>query len=210
LAWQTLKKSGWSNAVVDLDNDGWKDLVAACSDVLDTIEQFTSRRYATPNVVLRNLGNGKFQDVSATAGEAFQLPAVHRGMAVGDLDNDGKMDVVVVALNSQAKVFHNISQNGNHWILLQLRGTKSNRMGIGARIRLTGEDGSKQYSEVTTSVGYASSSDSRVHFGLGASKSAKEIEVLWPSGIRQVLENVQGDRLVSIEEPSSSPSAGKK
>jgi len=203
LAWQTLKKSGWSNAVVDLDNDGWKDLVAACSDVLDTIEQFTSRRYATPNVVLRNLGNGKFQDVSATAGAAFQLPAVHRGTAVGDLDNDGKMDVVVVALNGQAKVFHNITQNGNHWILLQLRGTKSNRMGIGARIRLTTEDGSKQYSEVTTSVGYASSSDSRVHFGLGASKSAKEIEILWPSGIRQVLENVQGDRIVSIDEASA-------
>ena len=203
LAWQTLKKSGWSNAVVDLDNDGWKDLVAACSDVLDTIEQFTSRRYATPNVVLRNLGNGKFQDVSATAGAAFQLPAVHRGTAVGDLDNDGKMDVVVVALNGQAKVFHNITQNGNHWIRLQLRGTKSNRMGIGARIRLTTEDGSKQYSEVTTSVGYASSSDSRVHFGLGASKSAKEIEILWPSGIRQVLENVQGDRIVSIDEASA-------
>lgn len=210
LAWQTLKKSGWSNAVVDLDNDGWKDLFVGCSDVLDTIEQFTSRRYATPNAVLRNLGNGKFQDVSAAAGAAFQLPAVHRGTAVGDLDNDGKIDVVVVAVNSPAKIFRNVTQTANHWILLQLRGTKSNRMGVGARIRLTAEDGSKQYNETTTSVGYASGSDVRVHFGLGASKTAKEIEILWPSGIRQVLENVQGDRVVPIEEPSVSPSAPKK
>jgi len=209
LAWQTLKKSGWSNAVVDFDNDGWKDLFAGCSDVLDTIEQFTSRRYATPNAVLRNLGNGKFQDVSGTAGPAFQLPAVHRGTAVGDLDNDGRMDVVVVVLNAPAKIFHNVTRTPNHWMLLQLRGTKSNRMAIGARIRLTAEDGSKQYSEVTTSVGYAGSSDSRVHFGLGASKSAKEIEILWPSGIRQVLTNVQGDRIIPVEESGNSSSSKK-
>jgi hypothetical protein len=206
LAWQTLPMAGWSNAVVDLDNDGWKDLFAARSDVLDTIEQFSSRRFATPNVVLRNQGNGKFKDVSTTAGDAFQLPAVHRGSAVGDLDNDGRMDIVVAVVNGPAKIFHNVTQTSNHWILLQLRGTKSNRMGIGARIRLTGEDGSKQFNEVTTSVGYASSSDSRVHFGLGASKMAKEIEVVWPSGIRQILKDVQGDTIVRIDEPSAAPS----
>jgi len=203
LAWLTLRMSGWSNVIVDLDNDGWKDFFAARSDVLDTIEQFSSRRYATPNVVLRNLGNGKFQDVSAGAGAAFQLPAIHRGAAVGDLDNDGRMDIVVAVVNGPAKVFHNITPSTNHWILLQLHGTKSNRMGIGARIRLTTEDGSKQYNEVTTSVGYASSSDSRVHFGLGASKTAKEIEILWPSGVRQVLEDVQSDKIVSIDEPGA-------
>ena len=204
LAWKTLPMAGWSNAVVDLDNDGWKDLIAARSDVLDTIEQFSSRRYANPNVVFRNLGNDKFKDVSATAGAAFQLPAIHRGLAVGDLDNDGRMDVVVAVANGPAKIFHNVTQNTNHWISLQLRGTKSNRMAIGAQIRLTAEDGSKQYSEVTTSVGYASSSDERVHFGLGASKTAKEIEIRWPSGIRQVLENVEADRVVSIEESATS------
>jgi hypothetical protein len=211
LAWQTLPMSGWSNAVVDLDNDGWKDLFAARSDVLDTIEQFSSRRFASPNVVLRNQGNGKFKDVSATAGDGFQLPAVHRGSAVGDLDNDGRMDVVVAVANGPAKIFHNVTQTTNHWLLLQLRGTKSNRMGIGAQVRLTAEDGSKQYSEVTTSVGYASSSDSRVHFGLGASKTAKEIEILWPSGIRQVLKDVAGDKIVTIDESSAaSPAASKK
>jgi enediyne biosynthesis protein E4 len=206
LAWQTLPMAGWSNAVVDLDNDGWKDLFAARSDVLDTIEQFSSRHFATPNVVLRNQGNGKFKDVSATAGDAFQLPAVHRGSAVGDLDNDGRMDIVVAVVNGPAKIFHNVTQTSNHWILLQLRGSKSNRMGIGARIRLTGENGSKQFNEVTTSVGYASSSDSRVHFGLGASKMTKEIEIVWPSGIRQVLKDVQGDTIVRIDEPSTAPS----
>jgi hypothetical protein len=210
LAWQTLPMAGWSNAVVDLDNDGWKDLLAARSDVLDTIEQFSSRRFATPNALFRNLGNGKFKDVSATAGAAFQLPAVHRGLAVGDLDNDGRMDAVVAVANGPAKIFHNVTQNTNHWILLQLRGTKSNRMGTGAQIRLTAEDGSKQYSEVSTSIGYASSSDSRVHFGLGSSKTVKEIEIKWPSGMRQVLENVQGDRVMSIAEPVAADGAGKK
>lgn len=210
LAWQTLPMAGWSNAVVDLDNDGWKDLFAARSDVLDTIEQFSARRFATPNVVLRSLGNDKFRDVSATAGAAFQLPAVHRGSAIGDLDNDGRIDVVVAVANGQAKVFHNVTQTANHWILLQLRGTKSNRMGIGAQVRLTAEDGSKQYNEVTTSVGYASSSDSRVHFGLGASKMAKEIEILWPSGTRQTLKNVQGDKIVSIDEPSTPMTGASK
>ncbi len=215
LAWQTLRMAGWSNAIVDLDNDGWKDLFAARSDVLDNIDQFTARPYASPNVVLRNLGNGKFQNVSPGSGAAFQLPAIHRGAAIGDLDNDGRMDIVVSVVNGPAKIFHNVTQTSNHWIILQLRGKTSNRMAISARIRLTAEDGSQQYNEVTTSVGYASSSDSRVHFGLGTSKTAKEIEILWPSGIKQILQNVQGDRVVSIEEgdvavppnPKASPSA---
>jgi len=154
------------------------------------------------------LGNGKFDDVSASVGADFQGAAIHRGVAFGDLDNDGRIDAVVTALNGQLEVFHNVSQNKNHWIELQLRGIKSNRTGIGARIKLTAEDGSVQYNHCTTSVGYESSSDSRVHFGVGAtSAKVKEIEVLWPSGIRQVVRDVQGDRTVKIEEQSSSASA---
>jgi hypothetical protein len=195
--------AGWSNAIVDLDNDGWKDLFAARSNVLDPIYA-SPRSYKEPNAVFRNLGNGKFQDVSATAGAAFQKAALHRGTAVGDLDNDGRMDVVVSVLNGPAKLFHNVTQTSNHWILLQLRGTSSNRMGIGAQIKLTTPDGAQQFNEVTTSVGYASSSDSRVHFGLGGSKTAERIDVTWPSGIHQTLRNVQGDGVVLVEEPAAS------
>jgi enediyne biosynthesis protein E4 len=203
LTWATQNMAGWSNAIVDLDNDGWKDLFVARSNVLDPIIA-SARSYKEPNAVLRNLGNGKFQDVSAAAGEAFQIPALHRGTAVGDLDNDGRMDVVVSVLNGPAKLLHNITKTGNHWILLQLRGTKSNRIGIGAQIKLTTPDGANQFNQVTTSVGYASSSDSRVHFGLGASKVATQIDIAWPSGIHQTLRNVQGDRVFVIEEPTAS------
>jgi hypothetical protein len=202
LGLETGGMSGWSNGIVDLDNDGWKDLFVARSNVLDNVELFSARHYQEPNTVFRNLGNGKFRNVSATAGEAFQVPAVYRGAAFGDLDNDGRIDVVVSVLNGAARIFHNTTRNDNHWLLLRLSGTKSNRMGIGAKIRLTAADGSVQYNHVTTSVGYASSSDARVHFGLGASASAKEIQIVWPSGIRQTLHDVAADRVVPVTEPA--------
>jgi hypothetical protein len=152
--------------------------------------------------VFRNLSNGRFQNVSAAAGPDFQMPAIHRGLAVGDLDNDGRMDAVVSVLNGPAKIFHNTTRNGNHWILLKLTGTKSNRMAIGAKVRLTTADGLVRYNHVTTSTGYACSSDPRVHFGLGAYAAAKEIEITWPSGIRQILRDVPADRIVPITEPA--------
>jgi hypothetical protein len=108
----------------------------------------------------------------------------------------------VSALNGPAKVFHNTTRNANHWILLKLTGTKSNRMAIGAKILVTTADGLVQYNHVTTSTGYACSSDSRVHVGLGASDTAKEIEIIWPSGVRQVQRDVAADRVVSITEPA--------
>jgi len=199
---RTTDMSGWGNGIVDFDNDGWKDLFVARANVMDNINELNpARRYPEPNSVFRNLGQGKFQDVSATAGPDFQKEAAHRGVAFGDLDNDGRVDVVVSVLNGPAEVFHNISETGNHWILLKLVGTKSNRMGIGAQVKLTAGDDSVQWNEVTTAVGYASSSDPRVHFGLGKNKIIKEVEIRWPSGIRQVLHNVEVDRIVEIEEP---------
>jgi len=198
----TADMSGWSNAIVDLDNDGWKDLYVARSNVIDNVALFTQRQYGEPNTVFRSLGNGRFQDVTSSAGPALQMPSVNRGAAFGDLDNDGRMDLVVNVLNGPAKVFHNTTRNENHWVLLKLTGVKSNRMGIGAQIRLTAADGSMQYNHVSTSTGYASSSDPRVHFGLGASRTAREIQVLWPSGIKQVLRDVVVDRVIEIGEPS--------
>ena len=198
----TRDMSGWSNGVFDFDNDGWKDLFVARGNVLDNIALFSTRHYEEPNAVFRNLGNGKFQDVTATAGPDFQKPAAHRGVAFGDLDNDGRIDAVVSVLNGQAQYFHNITKNENHWILLKLTGHKSNRMALGAQIRITAEDGSKQYNEVTTAVGYACSSDPRVHFGLGASKTLREIGIRWPSGIHQVLHDVRADQILAIDEPA--------
>src|SRR5271157_4483522 len=198
----TRGMSGWGNGIFDFDNDGWKDLFVARSNVLDNIAQFSNRHYEEPNAVFRNLGNGKFQDVSAEAGPDFQKAAAHRGVAFGDMDNDGRIDAVVTVLNGKLRYFHNISKNGNHWILLKLIGRKSNRMGLGAQIRITAEDGSKQYNEATTAVGYACASDSRVHFGLGASKTIREIGIKWPSRIHQVLHNVAADQILTIEEPA--------
>jgi hypothetical protein len=200
--YSTVDMSGWGNGIFDFDNDGWKDLFVARSNVMDNISLLTpSRTYEEPNTIFRNLGNGKFADVSATAGADFQLKAAHRGVAFGDLDNDGRIDMVVSVLGGPVKLFHNISPPGNHWILLKLVGTKSNRMAIGAQIHLLTPDNRSQWNQVTTATGYASSSDSRVHFGLGSNSRISEIEIRWPSGIRQVLRDVAADRILTIEEP---------
>ena len=205
LANLTRPMSGWSNGIVDLDNDGWKDLVVARSDVMDNIEQISRHfSYAEPNSVFRNLGNGQFEDVSTTAGADFTRPAANRGLAYGDLDNDGRMDLVVTSLGGPVRVLRNITETHNHWILLKLVGTKSNRMGLGAQIRVTTDDGRKLYNEATTSTGYAASSDPRVHFGLGTSRVIREIEIRWPSGTRQLLHDVTPDRVLVVTEPSSS------
>lgn len=198
----TRLMSGWSNGIVDLDNDGWKDLVVARSNVMDNIEQISRHfRYAEPDSVFRNLGNGQFVDVSATAGADFIRPAPHRGLAYGDLDNDGRMDLVITALGAPVSVFRNITPTHNHWILFKLVGTKSNRMGIGAQIRITTDDGTKLYNEATTSTGYAASSDPRVHFGLGDSRLIREVEIRWPSGTRQLLHDISADRIMVVTEP---------
>ncbi len=175
--------------------------MVARSNVMDNIEQISRHfRYAEPNSVFRNLGNGQFEDVSAAAGADFTRPAPHRGLAYGDLDNDGRVDLVITALGAPVSVLRNVTQTHNHWILLKLVGTKSNRMGLGAQIRVTTDDGRRLYNEATTSTGYAASSDPRVHFGLGGSRVIREIEIRWPSGTRQLLHDVTADRLMVITE----------
>jgi hypothetical protein len=199
----TSDMSGWGNGIYDFDNDGWKDLFVARANVVDNITQLLpNRKYPEPNTVFRNLGGAKFADASPSAGPDFQLEAPHRGAAFGDLDNDGRVDAVVSVLDGKTKLFHNITEGENHWILLKLVGRKSNRMGIGAQIHITTEDGRSQWNEVTTAVGYASSSDSRVHFGLGANRSIKELEIRWPSGSKQILRDVSVDRVMNVEEPA--------
>jgi hypothetical protein len=199
LAKPTGEMSGWGNGIFDFDNDGWKDLFVARSNVMDNISEFSpDRRYPEPNSVFRNVKGEKFVEVSE--GD-LRLEAPHRGVAFGDLDNDGRVDAVVSALGAPVKLLHNVSDRENHWIILKLVGTKSNRMGLGTRIRLTTADGAVQWNHATTAVGYACASDSRVHFGLGANKRVKEIEIRWPRGVRQTLRETVGDRIVRVEEP---------
>ncbi|HVC46314.1 MAG TPA: CRTAC1 family protein [Terracidiphilus sp.] len=198
----TNRMTGWGNGICDFDNDGWKDLFVARANVMDNIQQAVpSQSYHEPNSVFRNQGNGTFEDVSSQAGPDFQIPGAHRGVAFGDIDNDGRIDAVVTSLNGQVKLFHNISRTDHHWILLRLVGRRSNRMGIGAKVRVTTPDGHSQWNEVTTAVGYAGASDSRVHFGLGEHRTIRELEIAWPSRIRQVMRNVAADRILTIEEP---------
>src|SRR6266571_1241783 len=188
-------RSGWSNGFFDFSNNGWKDLFTANSDVNDLIDLFQSTHYKQTNSLFANLGNGTFQDVSAEAG--FTLPRAHRGSAFVDFDNDGKMDIVVSALGEPAELWQNISPDINHWLILKLSGTRSNRDGIGAKVRL-----GNQSNHVTTAVGYASSSSRCVHFGTGKVEKIGRIEIRWPSGTVQVLRNVATNQLLEVHEPS--------
>ena len=202
LALATANMSGWGNGMFDFDNDGWKDLFVARSNVVDNISAvYPNRRFTEPNSIFRNMRNGRFEDVSSSAGADFQLEAAHRGVAFGDFDNDGRIDMVVTVLNGPVKLFRNITQSDNHWILLKLVGSKSNRMAIGAQIQITTEDGKSQWNQVSTAVGYASASDSRGHFGLGTNRRIRELSIRWPCGIKQQLRNLEADRILTIEEP---------
>jgi hypothetical protein len=200
LARPTLEMSGWSNGVADFDNDGWKDLFVARGNVLDNIAEFSSRTYAEPNSIFRNLGKMRFEDVTAGSGADMQIAEPYRGAAIGDLFNDGHMDIVVTVLNGKARILRNVTSNSNNWIAFKLVGKKSNRMGIGTQIKVTTEDSKSQYDIASTSAGYAASRDPRLHFGLGPFKIVKEVEIRWPSGARQVLKDVPANRILRVEE----------
>lgn len=207
----TLTHSGWGVRFLDYDNDGWKDLLIAQGHDLDTIEQnFPNLRYREPMLLARNTGKG-FLDVSAESGNVFRQPWVARGLAIGDLDNDGRVDAVVTTNDGPIHLLHNELQTGNHWLLLKLVGHKSNRDAIGAEVNLV-TAGGQQYATVSTTGSYLSASDKRVHFGLGKEKQAQKIEIRWPSGIVQKLKDVHGDQILQIDEPvePGSPKNEKK
>ncbi len=193
----TSRLTAWGAGVFDFDNDGNKDLFAACSEILDNSMQISNRPYRLPNRVFHNKGSLKFEDVSQEAG--FTFSAAHRGAAFGDLNNDGRIDVVVNVINGAPEILINQSENHNHWIILNLIGVKSNRDGLGTRIKITTARGS-QYNEATTAISYNSSSDKRVHFGLGPDSIIQRIELAWPSGIKQILTNVKADQVLTIRE----------
>ena len=195
----TSRFTAWGTGAFDFDNDGRKDLFAATSDILDNADAVVHRPYALPNLLLRNKGNLTFEDVSATAGAAFSVPAAHRGTAFGDFNNDGKIDIVVTVLNGPPELLMNRTRDQNHWIILKLVGVKSNRDGLGTKVKISTSHGD-QYNEATTAVGYNSSSDKRVHFGLGDATVIDKIELAWPSGVKQILNNVKADQILTVTE----------
>jgi hypothetical protein len=149
-------------------------------------------------MLLRNTGN-RFVDVSSASGQIFREAWVGRGMAIGDIDNDGKIDAVVTTNGGPAHVLRNETKTSNHWLTVKLVGHKSNRDGIGAVVKITTAKG-QQWVTVTTASGYLSSSDPRAHFGLGTESVAQSLEIQWPSGIVQVLKDVIGDRIIRVDE----------
>jgi len=206
----TLLHSGWGIRFLDYDNDGWKDLLIAQGHDLDTVElNYPQLHYKEPMLLVRNTGR-RFVDVSSRSGSVFQQPWVSRGMAVGDLDNDGRLDAVVATNGGPTHILHNETATANHWLTINLVGHRSNRDGIGAEIKVTTSKGS-QYETVSTAGSYLSSNDKRAHFGLGTDTVAREIEVHWPSGLVQKLEDVRGDQIVKIDEPNQAtgPTSGK-
>jgi enediyne biosynthesis protein E4 len=202
---ESLGMSGFGPALYDFDNDGWKDLFVSRGHVSATHPP--GAEVKQPNTVFRNLGaNGKWEALTEQAGFAQSTAARHRGCAMGDFDNNGRIDVVVTSMDANAELWMNRSPNPGHWINIDLRGTKSNRDGIGARIKVVTKAGT-QYNHQTSSVCYASSTLGPVHFGLGAESKALKIEITWPSGIVQSLENIAADRILKVTETSAAPPA---
>ncbi|HTS13336.1 MAG TPA: CRTAC1 family protein [Candidatus Limnocylindrales bacterium] len=204
LAAITLKHSGWGARFLDYDNDGWKDLLIAQGHDLESIQRsYPDLRYREPMVLARNTGK-RFVDVSKESGDVFHQAWVGRGLAIGDIYNDGHIDAVVSTNDGPAYILRNETPTRNHWLSLLLVGHKSNRDGIGAEVKVTTSKGT-QLATVTTAGSYLSSSDKRVHFGLGTDAVAQAVEIRWPSGIVQTLKNVQGDQILQVDEDTKAP-----
>jgi enediyne biosynthesis protein E4 len=208
IAAMTIRFTAWGAGIFDFDNDGNKDIFAAGSAILDNSMEVNHKPYPLPNFLYRNLGNMRFKDVSGEAGASFSVPAAHRGAAFGDLNNDGKIDIVVTVLNGEPQLLMNRSQNHNHWIILKLIGVADNRDGLGTRVKITTANG-VQYNEATTAVGYNSSSDKRVYFGLQNATVVDQIELVWPTGVKQVLNHVTADQILTIVQSGSSKKSGR-
>ncbi len=191
----TVSRSGWSNLLVDLDNDGLKDLFVATSHVNDLAGEFENARYRQANAVFRNMGSGSFEDVSGQAAR-FE-PSPHRGAAAADFDLDGRVDLVVSSIGGPAELWKNETPGDNHWLGIRLIGNSSNRDGTGARVRV-----GDQVVTASSSAGYASSSLEHLHFGLGPAPEIREISVTWPAGSAQSARVDVWDQVITVAEPA--------
>jgi len=189
----------WGAGIVDLDNDGLPDLFWVTGSVYPEVEKRVAGfPHRTPRVVFRNLGNGRFEELTEEAGPGVTAPHSSRGCAFGDFDNDGDVDIVIVNLNEPPSLLRNDVKGDNHWIKFKLEGVKSNRSAIGARV-VVSYGGRRQAQEVMAQAGFLSVNDKRLHFGLGKVDKV-DVEVRWPSGLRQRFAGVPSDRLVTIDE----------
>jgi hypothetical protein len=189
--------SGWSNGFIDYNNDGWKDIYSANGDV-----DYTAPTAEQHDSLFENADGKVFNDVSEQLGDDFLRKGFQRGSAFADLNNDGFMDLIVTTLGKKPRILMNSADNGAHWLLVDATGHRSNRDGIGAVMKLTTGSGRTLYNHVTTSVGFMSSSDRRVHFGLGAETEIASLEIRWPSGTVQTLKGVKADQILRVDEPA--------
>jgi hypothetical protein len=200
LSYATFHMSGFGTRFMDYDNDGARDLFMANGHVLDNIERYQSSvRYAEPKLMFRNTGKGVFEDVSTQLGDDFLKPCVSRGAAIGDFDNDGDLDILVNNNGQPAQLLRNDGGNANHWLEIFLIGTRSNRDGVGARVKVVAGD-LTLYDQRKGGMSYQSAQDPRLHFGLGQRTNVNAIEITWPSGVVTKLANLKSDQIIAVKE----------
>ena len=196
----TIPYLGWGTGCVDFDNDGWPDLFVVNGHVYPQVDSLAAgAKYRQRKLVFLNRQNGTFADISNSVGPAVTIPQPSRGAAFGDLDNDGRIDVVVENIDGLPMVLHNESTISNHWITFQLVGTRSNRLALGAKVRVVAGSLS-EIDEVRSGGSYLSQNDLRLHFGLGPADKVDRVEVRWPSGSTQTLQNLASDRFYIVKE----------
>jgi hypothetical protein len=194
------KYLGFGVGFFDYNNDGWKDLFLANGHVYSQIaDRKLHLSYQEPKVLYRNLGNGRFEDVSAKAGPAVRVGNLGRGCAFGDLDNDGDVDVIVNNLDGPPSLLRNDGGNRNNWIMIKCVGTRSNRSAIGTRVKVT-TSGHSQIDEVMSGSSYYSQNDFRLHFGLGRATRADSVDLTWPSGLKESFQNLPANHLFVLQE----------
>ena len=204
-------KLGWGTMFLDVDNDGWPDLISANGHVYPEVDSsHLGAAYREPRLLYRNLGNGKFADISGQSGPGITTPASARGLAIADLWNDGREEVIVNNVSDRPMLLVNRAVNANHWIGLALVGTRSNRSAIGARVTMHGTAAGKDrvwVDEVRSGSSYNSSNDMRLHFGLGPAPALTTIEVQWPSGLHERFPAPAVDHIATLTEGAGTPQA---